>query len=312
MVKLEDLVIGNGAGAVKTMHDVAAACRSAATRITVGSATLHARAGNIGDTYYFHPVDLWSLNTLGLPNIGMDEYDHVLPYMADKAHEAGKKLWFSVAGFTPEEYATMTARAFKAGVDGVELNLSCPNVWGKSGRKAIPAFDKEMLRRIYGEVGTAMSQLYTRASISAKASPTNDVDMLNMFAETTAADGLVCEVVGFNTKGAQRRLRQDGKEALSFRTDDNDPDTKHEGGLAGAALTQETPLRIKLLRDMLPSSISVIALGGIFNGAHASNVLTAGASGFMCTTAYVEYGPKILSDILEGMSDTMLQAAYSA
>lgn len=309
MVPLEKLVIGNGAGSVKTMGDVIKACKSAATRITVGSITSEFRAGNIGETYYYHPVDLWSMNSLGLPNIGMESYAHALPYMAQKAHEHGKQLWVSVAGFTPEQYASMTARCFLAGVDGVELNLSCPNVWGKSGRKAIPAFDREMLSRIYGEVGTALLTGPPGRRIAAKASPTDDPKLLEMFCHITAADGLVSEVVGFNTEGGQRRLRHDGKEALSFRSDDNDPEYKHEGGLAGAALTIPTPQRLKLLRQMLPTAIDIYGLGGIFNGAHAFACLEAGASGVMCTTPYIEYGAGIFSTLLEGLADIMPDAA---
>ena len=309
MIKIEDLIVGNGAGAVKTTQDVIKACKSAATRITVGSATLDPRAGNIGDTYYFHPMDCWSLNTLGLPNVGMHEYDQLLPQMVQEAHNNGKELWFSVAGFSPEEYADMTRRAFMAGVDGVELNLSCPNVWGKNGRKAIPAFDAEMLKRIYGAVADALPSKSVGKYISAKASPTDEIEKIADFAEVTIASGLICEVMAGNTKAGQRRWRQDGKEALSFRTDEADPQVKHEGGLAGAALTTETPTHTKQLCDMLSPSIRIIALGGIFNGVHAFNNIEAGAKGFMCTTAYIEYGQGILSNILEGLSDLMSEAA---
>lgn len=309
MTPLDNLVIGNGAGSVKDMHGVVAMCKSAATRITFGSVTILERTGNIGDTYYCHPFERWSLNSLGLPNKGMAGYRLTLPDMAQKAHEHGKEFWVSVAGFTPEEYAELTLEALQAGADGVELNLSCPNVWGKSGRKAIPAFDREMLHRTYDAVGTVLLTENSGAQIGAKASPTDDHKMMEMFAYTTASSGLVCEVVGFNTEGGQRRTRDDGKDALSFRFSKDDTEAKHEGGLAGMALSEKTPNRVKNLVELLPPSIPVRALGGIFDGQNALDNLIAGAQGVMCTTAYIEQGPGVFSHILQGLSELVPETA---
>ncbi len=309
IAKLEDLVIGNGGGAVKNMGDVINACRSAATRITVGSVTVQKRDGNIGETYYADPVDLWTINSLGLPNIGMCNYRAALPYMVEKAHAAGKQLYVSLAGFSPEDYADMAVRSFDAHADGIELNLSCPNVWSKSGRKAIPFSDPEMLNRIYDAVGNALPSKYVGKPITAKASPTDDAHEMKEFAEVTATSGLITEVIGFNTEGGKRRTRSDGKDALAFRADEADQVLKHEGGLAGAALSDATPRRIRMLCDMLPPSIPVVALGGIFNGAHAFKNLEAGAKGFMCTSSYMINGAGVFSNILEGLTDLVPQAA---
>ncbi len=89
-LSLEKMPIGNGAGSVKSLDHVARACKGPMTRITVGSITVQPRVGNIGETYYFHPQDMWSLNSLGLPNPGMDAYKKLLPEMVKMAHGAGK------------------------------------------------------------------------------------------------------------------------------------------------------------------------------------------------------------------------------
>lgn len=158
-------------------------------------------------------------------------------------------------------------------------------------------------------VADAIPSQYVGKMISAKASPTDDEQEMHEFVNVTVASGLITEVVGFNTEGGKRRQRQEGTEALSFRSSEQDETLKHEGGLAGAALTDSTPQRIKMLCNLLPPSIPVIALGGIFNGTHAFRNLQAGAKGFMCTTAYMTEGARVFSGILESLTELVPQAA---
>jgi dihydroorotate dehydrogenase (fumarate) len=307
LINLESLVIGNGAGAVKTTSDVEAACKSAATRITVGSVTKEKRGGNLGETYYYSALDGWSLNSLGLPNMGMEEYCDHLGRMVNLAREYQKELCVSIAGFTPDEYASMAACCFYY-THSVELNLSCPNVWGDSGLKSVPAFDYEALGRIYTAVAKAIPKNGQRYHIIAKASPTDDEEQMKAFAYATNKSGIVDEVVAFNSEGGVSRKRGDGREALVFRPEIH-AEIQHKGGLAGSALIDKTPQRIKMLRGMLDDYISITALGGISNATHAFKNLQAGARGFMCTTAYMEMSPRVLSHILEGLVEMLPDAA---
>ena len=63
------------------------------------------------------------LNAIGLANPGRERFlaEH-LPQLA----ELGLPLWVSVGGFCADDYAETCSRL--AGIEAVELNLSCPNV----------------------------------------------------------------------------------------------------------------------------------------------------------------------------------------
>ena len=63
------------------------------------------------------------LNAIGLANPGRDRFlaEH-LPQLA----ELGLPLWVSVGGFCADDYAETCSHL--AGVEAIELNLSCPNV----------------------------------------------------------------------------------------------------------------------------------------------------------------------------------------
>jgi dihydroorotate dehydrogenase (NAD+) catalytic subunit len=63
------------------------------------------------------------LNAIGLANPGRERFVHDhLP----RLHELGIPLWVSVGGFCADDYAETCSCL--AGIEAIELNLSCPNV----------------------------------------------------------------------------------------------------------------------------------------------------------------------------------------
>lgn len=308
MSDLSTMRFGNGAGSIKHMDEVIKACKGPMSRIMVGSITKEPRIGNIGDTYYFEPSKKWSMNSLGLPNMGIRAYENgVLQAMSQTVGEYGKELWSSVSGFSPQEYAHMTAACFRAGVDGVEVNLSCPNVWGTGGRKIIPALDWNLTYEIVAAIRVELSECWDtyRDHIALKLSPTDDTELIEGLAIVAANTGIGSLTIG-NTLPDQERFREeDGKPALSFRTDESDQVPKHKGGLAGSGVKKANLAMVRAMRPLVPPKIRIDAAGGIFDGEDAYEYLEAGASGFMCTTGYFEFGNTLFEPILQKLSDTL-------
>lgn len=292
-MNINELRFGNAAGTIKRLDEVAKACKSAMTDVTIGSITLEERAGNTGDVYYFHPTERWSLNSLGLPNMGLKNYLLVLPEMRRHIHASGKRMRVSIAGFSPKEYAQLAHECVASGADEIELNLGCPNVWGKDGQKPIASYHPELTAAILEEVYRA---LYPN-TVAAKISPVEDASILASLANELARSPAVeCAVVA-NTVPNQNRLREEGnKRALNFN------DGQHMGGLAGSAVLDTSSTIAGTVRDILHRN-SIIGVGGIFTGQDAMKYLRKGAVGFQCATGYIEYGSKIFSDILEELAD---------
>ena len=113
--------------------------RSATAAIMVGSITLEPRPGNSGNVFWSD--DLFSLNSSGLPNPGLEYYQNHLPKMLSLARQAPKPLFVSIVGFSVEEYVQLTEFALATGADLVELNLSCPNIWDEGRQKSLACFD---------------------------------------------------------------------------------------------------------------------------------------------------------------------------
>lgn len=112
--------------------------------VVLKSVTLNPRQGNPPPRITETPAGM--LNSIGLQNPGVTEVvEHYLPELKRRR----VKVIASVAGETAEEYELVAGRLAQAGVDAIEINLSCPNV-SRGGM----AFGSEMeaVRSVTGRV----------------------------------------------------------------------------------------------------------------------------------------------------------------
>jgi dihydroorotate dehydrogenase (fumarate) len=301
-MNLENISIGNAAGFIKTLEQVQAACKGAATEITVGSITIEELLGNQSDPgysqppYYYHPAFGWSVNSLGLPNMGLEKICIELPEMVRIAHAAGKTLRVSVAGFKPEQYATLTAECFALGADEIELNMGCPNTWKSSGeQKAIPSYDPRLAQEILYRTRDAIP---SGRKVGVKISPVLELTILTPLAHFFRESRIVNKVIGCNTIPNRDPRDETGRYAISFNAGN------HKGGLAGGLEMRRDSLQVcKWMRGNLPDSIEVCGVGGISEGKHAQQYLDIGVSGIQIGTAYFERGPRVVSEVFEGITE---------
>jgi dihydroorotate dehydrogenase (NAD+) catalytic subunit len=123
------------------------------------------------------------LNSIGLANPGLDRVrDEMLPWAATRLRRA--RVLVNVVGFTVEEYARVVAGLDGVmGVDGFELNLSCPNT--SAGGIEFGA-DSECVRRI-----VSACRRSTRRPLSAKLSPVlPDIPGTAVVARDAGADAI--------------------------------------------------------------------------------------------------------------------------
>ena len=85
--------------------------------------TLHPRTGNPAPRIAETPMGM--LNSVGLENPGVDAFiREELPFL----RQFDTKIIANISGNTPEEYGVMCEKLSAAGVDLIEVNISCPNV----------------------------------------------------------------------------------------------------------------------------------------------------------------------------------------
>lgn len=217
------------------------------------SVTVESRPGNPAPRVAEYPEGM--LNSVGLANPGLDAVRRdKMPWMA--RHWAGAQILFSVAGRTPDEYATVVAGLEEeGGFLGFELNLSCPNDASRGGKPFClePAALAEVLDRV---------RPLTSRPLLAKLAP-HDPDVAATAARAVqhGADGItaVNTLPGYLPGvGGGPRLGAG------------------PGGVSGPALF---PAGLAAVRSIAQSvDVPVVGVGGILSAAGARAYLDAGAS----------------------------------
>ena len=200
------------------------------------------------------------INAVGLANPGLEEVRRVhVPWLATH-HEQTRKV-FNVVGFEVEEFAAVVrgleeaALAHPAGIDGYELNVSCPNV--KQGGTEFGA-DPTALRAVVSRAREA-----TRRPVFVKLSPTlPDIATTARVSVDAGADGItvVNTIPGLVIDVNARRP------AIGFGS----------GGVSGRAILPVGVLATwKVARAV---SVPVIGLGGVAEATDVLQYIIAGAS----------------------------------
>ena len=215
------------------------------------------------------------LNAIGLQGVGVRSFVRdVLPRLAS----CGTAVFINVCGDTVEEYAEVSRILDgAAGVAGLEVNISCPNV--KKGGMAFGG-DPKMTHEVVSAVRAA-----TRLPVIPKLSPNvSDISVFARACEEAGADALSCinTLLGLAVDVDTRRPR------LAFGT----------GGLSGPAIR---PIAVRMAWQAARAvKIPVIGIGGIASANDALEFLIAGCRAVQVGTAnFVNPGlyPGLLADL---------------
>jgi dihydroorotate dehydrogenase (NAD+) catalytic subunit len=198
------------------------------------------------------------LNAIGLANPGVaDVRAHDLPWLAANVSRA--RVIVNVVGDTVEDYPSVIAQLGDAagvdGVDGFELNVSCPNT--KAGGLEFGADPRALAEVVRG------ARAATRLPLFVKLSPAlADIAGAAKIAVDAGADAisLVNTMPGLVIDVERRRP------ALGFGT----------GGLSGAALLPIGVRATWMVRRAV--SVPIVGVGGISRGTDVVQYLLAGAS----------------------------------
>jgi dihydroorotate dehydrogenase (NAD+) catalytic subunit len=198
------------------------------------------------------------INAVGLANPGVEEVCRTsLPWLARSL--PGTRKLVNVVGFVVEEFADVVRRiesdaAAVAGVDGYELNVSCPNT--EAGGMEFGADDQALSTVVARARGATQRPLF------AKLSPTlPDIARTASVAVDAGADGItVVNTIPGLVVDVERR-----RPAVGFGT----------GGVSGQALLPVGVLATWRVANSV--SVPVIGLGGVRSATDALQYIIAGA-----------------------------------
>lgn len=214
------------------------------------------------------------LNAIGLQNMGIEAFlETKLPYL----RQLDPPLIVNIAGESIEDYVELAKRlSDQEGIEGIELNISCPNV--ENGMEF--AQDPHLTSRLVSHVRKA-----TSLPLIPKLSPNvTDVKVIAKAAAEAGADALslINTLVGMAIDVKSRKPK------LSNVT----------GGLSGPAIR---PIAVRMVWEVAQVvPLPLIGMGGIMTAEDALEFLIAGATATAIGTASF-LDPTAPMKVLEGI-----------
>ncbi|MCD8383094.1 MAG: dihydroorotate dehydrogenase [Clostridiales bacterium] len=241
--------------------------------ICVKGLTLHPREGNPPPRIAETPMGI--LNSVGLQNPGVDGFiARELPWLRE--HDV--KIIANISGNTPEEYGVMCEKLSRAGVDMIEVNISCPNV--KAGGLQYGVVP-EMAAQV-----TEEARSHSDVPVMVKLSPNvTDITVIARAVAEAGADALSL----INTVRGMRIDVRTRRPVLKMNT----------GGLSGPAVL---PVAVRMVWEVAQAvDLPILGMGGVSKGEDAAQLMLAGASAVAVGTACFAdpYAPLNVRDELE-------------
>ena len=221
------------------------------------------------------------LNAIGLQNPGVEYFaQNDLPWL----RQFDTKIIVNACGSTVEEYVELARILNDLDIDGVELNLSCPNV--KAGCLAFGTSYEGVK-----EVTSQVRKVLDRKPLIVKLTPNvTDITQPAKGAEDAGADG----VSAINTLLGMKIDIDKRRPVLANNT----------GGFSGPAVK---PVAVRCVHQIANAvNIPVLGLGGIMSGDDAIEFMLAGASAVSVGTANF-VNPLVTEEIVAGIEDYMIR-----
>ncbi len=248
--------------------------------------TLNPREGNPAPRIAETPMGI--LNSVGLQNPGVDAFiAEELPFM--RQHDV--KIIANISGNTPEEYGIMCEKLAAAGVDMIEVNISCPNV--KAGGLAYGTCPE-----LAAEVTEMAKNHSGNVPVMVKLSPNvTDITAIAKAVEGAGADALSL----INTLRGMRIDLATRRPILKMNT----------GGLSGPAVF---PVALRMVWEVAcATNLPILGMGGVSKGEDAAQMMLAGATAVGVGTAcFVDpYAPLVIRDGLKSYGESQNLNAIS-
>ena len=270
-------VLGMSAQLLKRVYD------SGAGAVVTKSLGPTARSGHINPTVI--EVEGGIINAMGLPNPSVEGYLEELRELKGESIPVVASFFAS----TVQEFQSDAKALAMAGVDALELNLSCPNVGGEPGMCAADALSVERVIRSVKQV--------VQIPVFVKLSPNvTDIAGIAIAAEKGGADA----ITAVNTLKAMAIDADFRRPVLSNIT----------GGLSGPAIKSIALRCVWEIAEVV--KVPIIGCGGVSNWRDAIEYMLAGASVVEIGTAVMNHGFEVYCEVNDGVTRYLRENGFGS
>lgn len=230
------------------------------------------------------------LNSIGLENKGLEDFiKNKMPFIK----KLKAPVIVSISGDGAKDFTELAKRLSGMGVDGIELNISCPNIKNsnlKSQNSKLIAQDVDATYNLVKAIRKA-----TKKTLITKLSPNvTDITEIARAAEDAGSDAISL----VNTFGAMAVDIETRSPKLGAVT----------GGLSGPAIK---PVALKMVWETFNKvNIPIIGIGGIMDYRDALEFILCGATAVQVGTANF-INPKATIEIVEGIRNYLAKNKIS-
>ena len=208
-----------------------------------------------------------------------------------------KVIIASIMGRDEEEWIYLTKKVTKAGADLIELNFSCPNMKNKGtgsdvgqNPDLVEEFTKVVKENTTIPVLAKMTPNITNMCVPALAAKKGGADGIS------AINTIKC-ITNVDIDTLVPEPQVNGKSSL--------------GGYSGRAVK---PIALRYISDMTNNSelkdLYYSGMGGIYTWKDALEFMLLGCTSIQVTTAILEYGYRIIDDLIMGLKIYMKEKNY--
>lgn len=211
-----------------------------------------------------------------------------------KEEYPSKIIIASIMGQNEEEWTYLASKMEEVGADIIECNFSCPHMSGE-GLGSDVGTDKELVRRY-----TLATRKGTKLPILAKMTPNiTNIEVPALAAIEAGADG----IAAINTIKSIMNIDSD--------TFVSGPDVLGKSAIGGYSGKAIKPIALRFIHDIKSNpylaDVPVSGMGGIETWKDAVEFMALGCETVQITTAVMEYGYRIIEDLIEGLVHYMLK-----
>jgi dihydroorotate dehydrogenase (fumarate) len=283
--------------------------------IITKSATQNPRAGNPEPRYWESPYGTYTINSMGLPNCGLQYY---LDYYKNMPPN-GKTRFVSIAGLSLEENMALIDLIFDSPnvpyylhIDAIEINPSCPNLIGHSQLAYdFPEFDAylaKLIPYIQEKCVRVMTQENHNIRVGLKLPP---------YFEFCDFDRITNILKGYQHVIQFIHCINSVPNGLVINAETESPVIVPKQGFGGIGGSIIKPIALANVRSFYTRfrdvglDIDIIGSGGVSNGTDVFEFILAGAEMVSIGSQLMIEGVDCFGYILEELEQLMVTKGYS-
>lgn len=216
-----------------------------------------------------------------------------------KKEYPNKVLIASIMGQNEEEWEKLAALVEKAGADMIECNFSCPQMTSHAMGSDV-GVNKELVYT-YCQAVKRGSKLPMLAKMTPNISDMNEVAI-------RALEGGADGIAAINTIKSVCNVDLNKKIGL--------PVVNGKSSISGYSGKAVKPIALRFIQQMRQdprlSNVEISGIGGIENWHDCAEFFLLGAKTIQVTTAIMEYGYRIVEDMISGMSHYLEEQGFNS